>query len=61
MRWLFPNQEIQLDVTCVATGTPITIRMKDDENLEITPDTVVGHLNVPFSKIATGDATAAFA
>ena len=61
MRWLFPNQEVRLDIICLASGTPITIRMKDEEILEVTPDTVVGHLNVPFSKIATGDATAAFA
>ncbi|MFT5195405.1 MAG: hypothetical protein ACI9EW_001980 [Cellvibrionaceae bacterium] len=61
MRWLFPDQEVRLDVICLASGAPITIRMKNDEILEITPDTVVGHLNVPFSKIATGEATSAFA
>ena len=61
MRWLFPNQEVRLDIICLASGAPITIRMKDDEILEVTPDTAVGHLNVPFSKIATGEASSAFA
>ena len=61
MRWLFPDQEVRLDAICLASGAPITIRMKNEEILEITPDTVVGHLNVPFSKIRSGEATAAYA
>lgn len=61
MRWLYPNTEIRLDIICLASGTPITIRMKAEEILEVTPDTVVGHLNVPFSKISSGEASAAFA
>ena len=61
MRWLFPGKEVRLDVPCLSSGEMMTIRMKDDEILEVTPDSVVGHMNVPFSAIASGKAGVGFA
>lgn len=61
MRWLFPGKEVRIDVPCVSSGAMMTIRMKDDDILEMTPDSVVGHMNVPFSAIASGKAGVGFA
>jgi hypothetical protein len=35
--------------------------MRDEEILEVDPPTTVGHINVPFSKILTGDVALGFA
>lgn len=57
VRWLFPSTEIRIDTSCLDCGEPITIRMRDDEILEVNPPTVVGHTNIPFSKALTGEVT----
>ena len=50
MRWLFPGREICIDTLDLATAEPIVLRFRDEEILEISPDTVVGHINVPMPK-----------
>jgi hypothetical protein len=31
--------------------------MRDDDILEVNPETTVGHMNIPFAKALTGEAT----
>ena len=57
MRWLFPGTEVRLDTRCLDCGQPIVVRMKDDKVLEVDPPTTVGHINVPFAKLLTGEIT----
>ena len=61
MRWLFPGTEVRLDSRCLDCGDPIVVRMRDEEILEVDPPTTVGHMNVPLSKVLTGEATFGFA
>ena len=55
MRWLFPGSEVRLDTRCLDCGQPIVVRMQDAKILEVDPPTAVGHMNVPFSKLLTGE------
>ena len=57
VRWLFPGSEIRIDTSCLDCGQSISIRMRDDEILEVNPPTTVGHMNIPFSKALTGEVT----
>ena len=50
MRWLFPGREVRVDTLDLATAEPILLRFRDEEILEISPDTVVDHINVPMPK-----------
>lgn len=50
MRWLFPGGEVRIDTRDLATAEPILLRFRDEEILEISPDTVVGHINIPIPK-----------
>jgi len=45
--WLFPGREVRIDARCLDCAEPITVRMRDGELLEITPETAVGHANHP--------------
>ena len=55
VRWLFPGTELQIDTSCLDCGQPISIRMRDEEILEVNPPTTVGHINIPFAKALTGE------
>jgi hypothetical protein len=57
VRWLFPETEIRIDTRCLDCGQPITIRTKDEEILEIEPATTVGHVNIPFTRISSKEAS----
>ncbi len=61
MRWLFPGTEVRIDATCLHSGEPIVIRMRDEELIEVSPQTAVGHMRVPFSAIRSGEAGIGFA
>jgi hypothetical protein len=50
IRWLFPGQEVLVECRDLATAELIRVRYKDDEILEVTPDTTVGHINNPMWK-----------
>ncbi len=55
VRWLFPSTEVRIDTLCLDCGEPILIRMRDEEILEVDPPTIVGHMNVPLSKLLAGE------
>ena len=55
MRWLFPGTEIRIETRCLDCGEPISVRMRDEEILEVNPTTTVGHVNIPFAKALTGE------
>jgi hypothetical protein len=57
VRWLFAGKEVRIDTSCLDCGQPITIRMRDEEILEVNPPTTVGHMNIPFAKALTGEVT----
>ena len=61
MRWLLPGTEVRVDTRCLDCGEPIVVRMRDEEILEVDPPTTVAHMNVPFSKLLTGEAAFGFA
>ncbi|MFV1962930.1 MAG: hypothetical protein ACC658_13995 [Acidimicrobiia bacterium] len=48
VRWLFPGREITIDSVCLDCGDPIRVRLRDDEIIEIDPDTAVGYMLSPF-------------
>jgi hypothetical protein len=60
VRWLFPGTEVRIDSPCLDCGEPIVVRMRDEEILEVDPPTTVGHMNLPLSKLLTGEATFGF-
>jgi hypothetical protein len=60
VRWLFPGTEIRIDAHCLDCGEPIFIRMRDEEILEVDPPTIVGHMNVPLSKVLTREVSSRF-
>jgi len=55
VRWLFPGAEIRIDTRCLDCGQSILVRMRDEEILEVNPATTVGHMNIPFAKVLTGE------
>ncbi len=55
MRWLFPGREVRLDTRDLATAEPMVLRFRDEEILEISPDTIVGHINIPMPKWGEAD------
>jgi hypothetical protein len=48
--WLYPGKQVQIDCPCLDCNEPIRVRMRDGEILEASPATIVGHVNVPFSR-----------
>lgn len=56
VRWLFPGQEVQVESHCLDCGEAIRLRMKDEEILEVTPETTVGYMTSPFSRSRLGSA-----
>jgi len=53
VRWLFPGVEVRIDTRCLDCGQPILIRMRDEKIVEVSPPTVVGHMNIPLAKALT--------
>ena len=47
MRWLFPGKEVRIDANCLDCGDPMTIRMKDDDILEMNPSSAVALMSIP--------------
>jgi hypothetical protein len=52
VRWLFPGREVRIDTRDLATAEPIVLRFRDEEILEVSPETVVGHICIPMQKWA---------
>lgn len=61
VRWLFPGTEVRIDTHCLDCGEAILIRMRDEEILQLDPPTTVGHMNIPLSKVYSGEVPARFA
>jgi len=38
---------VQVDARCLDCALPLQLRMRDDSFLAISPETMVGHANVP--------------
>jgi hypothetical protein len=57
VRWLFPGKQIRIDTFCLDCGKPIRVQMRDDELLEVNPDTSVGHMNIAFANVLKGETT----
>lgn len=47
MRWLFPGKEVQVDARCLDCAQPLQLRMRDDVIVALSPETMVGHANLP--------------
>ena len=45
VRWVFPGQEVRIDARCLDCGEPVVVVARDDEILEVVPETAVGHMN----------------
>jgi len=54
VRWLFPDQEVLIESGCPDCGEPIRVRTRNDEVLEIYPDTAVGYQPSPFARSRSG-------
>ncbi len=54
VRWLFPGQEVAVETRCLDCGDTITVRMLDEEILEITPASAVGYMPSPFARSRAG-------
>lgn len=54
VRWLFPGREIAVTSSCLDCGKQVRVRMRDDELLEITPESAVGYMPSPFSRSRAG-------
>lgn len=54
MRWLFPEQEVVVDTRCLDCGDSIRVRTRDEEILEIDPETALGYMPSPFARSRAG-------
>jgi len=56
VRWLFPGQEVVVASRCLDCGESIRVRTRDEEILEIDPETAVGYMPSPFAVSRVGSA-----
>jgi hypothetical protein len=56
VRWLFPGREVLVESRCLDCGDSIRLRMRDDEILEVDPETAVGYMPSPFAASRVGSA-----
>ena len=47
VRWLFPGQEVVVETRCLDCGGSIHVRTRDEEILEIDPESAVGYMPSP--------------
>jgi len=45
--WLFPGREVRIDACCPDCAEPMMVCMRDGQVLDASPDTMVGHINLP--------------
>ena len=48
--WLYPGKEVRIDCPCLDCGEPIQVRMRDGEIIGSSPEEIVAHSKLPFSK-----------
>lgn len=56
VRWLFPGREVVVDSRCLDCGGAIRLRMRNEEILDIDPETAVGYMPSPFAASRVGSA-----
>lgn len=56
VRWLFPGQEVVVESRCLDCGGTIRLRTRDEDLLEVTPETAVGYMPSPFAASRVGSA-----
>jgi hypothetical protein len=54
VRWLFPSQDVVVETRCLDCGDIIRVRTRDDEILEIDPESAVGYMPSPFARSRPG-------
>jgi hypothetical protein len=54
VRWLFPSQEVVVETRCLDCGDTIRVRTRDEEILEIDPESAVGYMPSPFARSRAG-------
>jgi hypothetical protein len=54
VRWLFPGQEVTIDTRCLDCGDTIRVKTRDEEILEVDPETAVGYMPSPFARSRAG-------
>jgi len=54
VRWLFPGQEVAVDTRCLDCGDSIRVRTRDEQVLEIEPESAVGYMPSPFARSRAG-------
>lgn len=56
VRWLFAGHEVVVESRCLDCGGSIRLRMRDEDILEIDPETAVGYMPGPFAASRVGSA-----
>ena len=56
MRWLFPDQEVTVQTRCLDCGESIRVQSRNEEILDIDPESAVGYQPSPFARSRTGSA-----
>ena len=54
VRWLFPGQEVVVESRCLDCGESVRVRMRDEEIIDIDPESAVGYMPSPFSRSRAG-------
>jgi len=54
VRWLFPGQEVVVESRCLDCCELVRVRMRDEEILDIDPESAVGYMPSPFSRSRAG-------
>lgn len=54
VRWLFPSREVLVETRCLDCGDRIRVRSRDDDILEIDPESTVGYMPSPFARSRLG-------
>lgn len=60
LRWVFPGSLVRIEARCFDCGDPIVVTFRDDEILEVFPDTVVGHMNQALNDELSGEMSGSF-
>ena len=54
VRWLSPGQEVTIDTRYLDCEDSIRVRTRDEEILEVDPETAVGYMPSPFARSRAG-------
>jgi len=56
VRWLFPGREVIVESPCLDCRESIRVRTRDEDVLEIDPETAIGYMPSPFAASRVGSA-----